>query len=350
MPPMPAKRPTAVGHRLVVRDIGETYHFPRQVLPLRAQTSLVDYASTQATEYRTTRKSDHPMHHPFDDQGNRIDASFSLEMADHGFAISYASRGGTKGTTGARNIQYHVGLQIVLERLKELGATITDILLDSSSARQKPLEMRRLRLADGIDYPIALSAVDDSGAFRRKISDAQKDVLAAPGRHAKHGNRMRSIRMSFRLPAQHTWMNAEQLAERLINDEAVRLTADAVEFQRRTSQIRSRGKVKRPAGNRSPSAVEASIGRRFKRSPVVAAYVLQRANDACELCGKSTFLTDLAGFYLEIHHVIQLAAGGPDTPENTVAVCANCHRELHFGINRQRLTALLYDHVVELNQ
>jgi len=36
--------------------------------------------------------------------------------------------------------------------------------------------------------------------------------------------------------------------------------------------------------------------------------------------------------YLEVHHKIQLAEGGEDSIENAIAVCPNCHRELHFGI------------------
>ena len=35
--------------------------------------------------------------------------------------------------------------------------------------------------------------------------------------------------------------------------------------------------------------------------------------------------------YLEVHHLKRLADGGSDTIENAVAVCPNCHRELHFN-------------------
>jgi 5-methylcytosine-specific restriction protein A len=34
-----------------------------------------------------------------------------------------------------------------------------------------------------------------------------------------------------------------------------------------------------------------------------------------------------------------LASGGPDTPENTAALCPNCHRSLHYGSDRDALTA-----------
>lgn len=33
--------------------------------------------------------------------------------------------------------------------------------------------------------------------------------------------------------------------------------------------------------------------------------------------------------YLETHHIICLSHGGPDTIDNTVALCPNCHRKMH---------------------
>ena len=39
--------------------------------------------------------------------------------------------------------------------------------------------------------------------------------------------------------------------------------------------------------------------------------------------------------YLECHHVIQLAKGGPDEYYNTVALCPNCHRKVHI-LNREK--------------
>jgi 5-methylcytosine-specific restriction protein A len=34
---------------------------------------------------------------------------------------------------------------------------------------------------------------------------------------------------------------------------------------------------------------------------------------------------------LEVHHKTPLSARGEDTVENAIALCANCHRELHYG-------------------
>jgi len=71
----------------------------------------------------------------------------------------------------------------------------------------------------------------------------------------------------------------------------------------------------------------------FKRNPDVIAEVLIRAKGVCEKCKKpAPFRKALDGTpYLEVHHQIRLADGGEDTVDNAVAVCPNCHRELHFG-------------------
>ncbi|CAH7245263.1 e14 prophage; 5-methylcytosine-specific restriction enzyme McrA (fragment) [Vibrio chagasii] len=58
-----------------------------------------------------------------------------------------------------------------------------------------------------------------------------------------------------------------------------------------------------------------------------------RANGTCEICYKpAPFIrkTDNTP-YLEVHHKLPLAQGGPDTVDNVLALCPNCHRQAHFG-------------------
>ena len=76
------------------------------------------------------------------------------------------------------------------------------------------------------------------------------------------------------------------------------------------------------------------LSKGFKRNADVIAEVLLRANGYCEHCGKKApFKRAKDGTpYLEIHHQIMLSQGGEDTVENAIAVCPNCHRELHFGV------------------
>ena len=71
----------------------------------------------------------------------------------------------------------------------------------------------------------------------------------------------------------------------------------------------------------------------FTRNPDVIAEVLLRANGKCEGCGGHApfFRKSDNSPYLEVHHKIQLAAGGEDTVENAIALCPNCHRRSHYG-------------------
>lgn len=71
----------------------------------------------------------------------------------------------------------------------------------------------------------------------------------------------------------------------------------------------------------------------FRRNADVVAEVLHRASGVCERCKKpAPFRRKRDGTpYLEVHHKKQLANDGEDTVENATALCANCHRELHFG-------------------
>jgi 5-methylcytosine-specific restriction enzyme A len=71
----------------------------------------------------------------------------------------------------------------------------------------------------------------------------------------------------------------------------------------------------------------------YRRNPDVAAEVLFRAKGVCERCqNKAPFLrASNDSPYLEVHHKKQLAHGGEDTVNNALALCPNCHRELHYG-------------------
>ena len=71
----------------------------------------------------------------------------------------------------------------------------------------------------------------------------------------------------------------------------------------------------------------------FLRNPYVVVETLERANGRCERCLKEApFIKAKDGKpYLEVHHKERLADGGEDTLDNTLALCPNCHRELHYG-------------------
>ena len=91
-----------------------------------------------------------------------------------------------------------------------------------------------------------------------------------------------------------------------------------------------------PAGTQQPQQRKQTVIQ-YARDPDIRAWVLKRAGGRCELCSnKAPFVKEDDSPFLEVHHITQLSHGGPDTQENTVALCPNCHRHLHYGKDRKK--------------
>ena len=106
----------------------------------------------------------------------------------------------------------------------------------------------------------------------------------------------------------------------------------------------------KPSGNPSPTARHTAITQ-FQRDAAVKAWVVRQAGGVCECCEQPAPFNGADGLpYLELHYVRQLVEGGADVVSNAVALCPNCHREIHHGANAQALTAWLYDNIVRLLQ
>lgn len=72
----------------------------------------------------------------------------------------------------------------------------------------------------------------------------------------------------------------------------------------------------------------------YERNPDIVRMALERANGRCEnpSCKNPTsFIKKDGEIYLEVHHKKPLSEGGEDTLDNTIALCANCHRQQHCG-------------------
>lgn len=81
-----------------------------------------------------------------------------------------------------------------------------------------------------------------------------------------------------------------------------------------------------------PEKIEV-VSIQYKRNPDVVIEVLDRAKGICEKCNKPAPFKRRKDNtpYLEVHHKDKLSDGGDDSVENSIAVCPNCHRELHYG-------------------
>jgi 5-methylcytosine-specific restriction protein A len=85
----------------------------------------------------------------------------------------------------------------------------------------------------------------------------------------------------------------------------------------------------------------------FARSSAVREAVLVRARGACEHCGQPGFKTAAGSIFLETHHVLALADGGPDQVWNVVGLCPNDHRRAHHGEDRNAIQQALLNLLIE---
>jgi hypothetical protein len=125
-----------------------------------------------------------------DDVGNKLDASFRVERVGDGFTIVFESRGGTRGTSGERNVDYGRGLELILQRLGDARLDIDDVLVESRDTALLPDDQRRVTV-DGEPFPLK---VGNAAALSRKLSAAQARVGRAPGAKGA-GNRTKRLRI-----------------------------------------------------------------------------------------------------------------------------------------------------------
>jgi len=104
-----------------------------------------------------------------------------------------------------------------------------------------------------------------------------------------------------------------------------------------------------PAGSVVPERVGGKM-LVFVRDPKIRATVLNRANGKCEYCGQEGFLLPNGKRYIEAHHIISLANQGPDTMDNVIGLCANHHREVHFGKSAKKLEKLLVERLATIRR
>lgn len=104
----------------------------------------------------------------------------------------------------------------------------------------------------------------------------------------------------------------------------------------------------RPKGQEQPATQLVQVVQ-YARDPRVVAYVLNRAQGVCEACDNPAPFKRADGSpYLEAHHILPLAEGGPDTVENCAALCPNCHRAMHFAENKTEWMSKMSKNKVKL--
>lgn len=143
-------------------------------------------------------------------------------------------------------------------------------------------------------------------------------------------------------PARNVGANVASEIEELIGLAEGRSVAGIAGFEVEVRDLLKQPRLAQPSGNSKPSSAAVSITQ-FQRDASVKAWVLREANGNCECCARpAPFLSTDGAPFLEVHHVRQLADQGSDTVTNAVALCPNCHREIHYGENGLVLVEHLY--------
>lgn len=94
-----------------------------------------------------------------------------------------------------------------------------------------------------------------------------------------------------------------------------------------------------------------SVGPKYDAGNGLRGRVLRLANGKCECCNSvAPFIASNNKPYLEVHHVVPLGLGGWNNQDNAVALCPNCHKEIHHGKYGDLLADSLYGKVSRLRK
>lgn len=271
-----------------------------------------------------------------------LDSEYSLEKHEGVFGLILESWGPSH-----RNPEYNAALDTILSRLVDLGVPYIHVTVIS-----KPLIKR---FPDFLDRAIMVGGkrhIDlhrtSPEALRKEIGREQAQLKEAPTDSA--GNRTKRILIHNPLIDRELWKAVAEGAAipGSFRTSLTERTADSELLENRVDAL-LHGELEKPIGNATPKKTVLT-SEAFERDPAVKAWVLKAANGSCELCLSDAPFVKADGVrYLEVHHVRPLAEGGKDMIENTVALCPNCHRRMHYGAERLALRAQLVERIKRLS-
>jgi hypothetical protein len=228
--------------------------------------------------------------------------------------------------------------------LKYVGEVLSgEELAVVSGISDYPRRIRELRVEFG--YQIASGASPDEEAGIKLKPDEYMLVVAEPDEDAvrrwKLANKIRRSKGSVQARLLQYLL---QSVGRVVTTEELSYIADnKKEFARRVRELRteqgyaistkftgrpdlavgqyvleSADRISQPHDRKIPSDVQAAVYSRDQHS--------------CQSCGWNHARSRPGDpRILELHHVQQHAAGGPNSLENLVVLCSRCHDELHAG-------------------
>lgn len=143
-------------------------------------------------------------------------------------------------------------------------------------------------------------------------------------------------------PAKNVGSNNAALIEGFISEIEGQNLPKVAEFETQVITYKSKKNLPKPDGIKEPEKTYSQVTN-YNRDPKVKAWVLKEAGGKCECCScDAPFTTPEGEPFLEVHHLRHLADGGSDTVANAIALCPNCHREMHYGITKSTLVNSMY--------
>lgn len=202
--------------------------------------------------------------------------------------------------------------------------------------------VRELRVQDGYKILTRYSNDPENGIKLRPseylLLEPEPDVTAARRWHI--ANRIRRERGGSKIRVlRYLLENVGQV----VTTEELAYVAKAREFGRRIRELRTEegyaiatrftGRPDLKMGEYVLENAERIAEPHDRKIPFdVQKEVYEKANNTCQLCGwNREKWTREDPRILELHHVEEHVEGGPNIPENLVALCGRCHDEVHAG-------------------
>ncbi len=253
-----------------------------------------------------------------DDKDELLDAEYFVARDADSLALILESASGPSGSRPARNTDYRRALAVLLTRLRNLDAVITDALVDSRATQRRGIKEAQRRL---IQPPVRLADESDVEELRLRLTSAQARIGQSPNA-PKGGNCSKRIRLRLDVPGYGP-------------DEADRLAA-MLATPRAADEAISRSPEEPQLGQTFPEgAVRREEVNRYERDPRARGLCLAHWGSRCAACeldfGERYGPLGLG--FIHVHHLLELSAVGPgyhvDPINHLRPVCPNCHSMLH---------------------
>lgn len=245
-----------------------------------------------------------------------------------------------------RNPEYNTSLTLIISRLIELRVPYIRVFIISRNLTKAfpRIEDREVVIDEKYSRKIALNKNSDANAIRLQIGKKQKELKTKP--NIKGGNNTKRILIFNENITLSFWdkIASNNYSSEEYIDTIGKPTANNGELEKRVEEL-IKSDLCKPEGSLNPKKDRQSI-EVFERDPKIKAWILSNANGICECCNEEApFIKENGLPYLEVHHLFLLSDNGSDKISNTVALCPNCHKKMHFAkdklIERDRIIAAI---------